>query len=50
MTSIMSQVLPNYYRDYNGKTLSISVLVKEYKSYLLTRNFSVATHKDKFCP
>ena len=50
MAAIMCQVLPQFYRDYNDKTLFISVSVKEYKPYLLTKKYSVATHNDNFCP
>ena len=48
MAAIMCQVLPQFYRDYNDKTLFISD--KEYKPYLLTKKYSVATHNDNFCP
>ena len=50
MAAIMCQVLPQFYRDYNDKTLFISVSVTEYKPYLLTKKYSVATHNDNFCP
>ena len=50
MAAIMCQVLPQFYRDYNDKTLFLSVSVKEYKPYLLTKKYSVATHNDSFCP
>ena len=46
----MCQVLPQIYRDFNDKTIFISVSVKEYKLYLLTKKYSVATHNDNFCP
>ena len=50
MAAIMCQVLPQFYRDYNDKILFLSVSVKEYKPYLLTKKYSVATHNDNFCP
>ena len=50
MAAIMCQVLPQFYRDFNDKTIFISVSVKEYKPYLLTKKYSVATHNDNFCP
>ena len=50
MAAIICQVLPQFYRDYNDKTLFLSVSVKEYKPYLLTKKYSVATHNDNFCP
>ena len=50
MAAIMCQVLPQFYRDVNNKTIFISVSVKEYKPYLLTKKYSVATHNDNFCP
>ena len=50
MAAIMCQVLPQFYRDYNDKTLFLSVSVKEYKPYLLIKKYSVATHNDNFCP
>ena len=46
----MCRVLPQFYRDYNDKTLFLSVTVKEYIPYLLTNKYSVATHNDNFCP
>ena len=49
MAAIMCQVLSQFYRDYNDKTLFLFVFVKEYKPYLLTNKYSVATHKDNFC-
>ena len=50
MAAIMCQVLPQFYRDYDDKTLFLCVSVKEYKPYLLTKKYSVATHNDNFCP
>ena len=50
MAAIMCQVLPQFYRDSNDKTLFLSVSVKEFKLYLLTKKYSIATHKDNFCP
>ena len=49
MAAIMCQVLLQFYRAYNDKTLFISVSLKEYKPYLLTKKYSVATHNDTFC-
>ena len=46
----MCQVLPQFYCDYNDKTLFLSVSVKEYKPYLLTKKYSFANHNDNFCP
>ena len=46
----MCQVLPLFYRDYNDRTFFLSVSVKEYKPYLLTKKISVATHYGNFCP
>ena len=37
MAAIMCQVLPQFYSDFNDKTIFISVSVKEYKPYLLTK-------------
>ena len=50
MAAIMCQALPQFYRDFNDKTIFISVSVKEYKPYLLTKKYSVATHNDNFSP
>ena len=50
MAAIMGQVLPQFYRDYNDQTLFLSVSVKEYKPYVLTKKYSIATHNDNFCP
>ena len=50
MAAIMCQVLPQFYRDYYDETLLISVSVKEYKPYLLTKKNSVAALNDNFCP
>ena len=41
---------PQFYRDYNDKTLFLSVSFKKYKPYLLTKKYFVATHNDSFCP
>ena len=49
MKAIVYQILPRIYQDYNDKTF-ISVSVKEYQPYLLTKNCSVAKHNDNFCP
>ena len=49
MAAIMCKVLPQFYRDYNDKTFFLSVSVKEYKPYRLTK-YSVATHNYNFCP
>ena len=46
----MCQVLPQFYWDFNDKRLFLSVSVKEYKPYLLTKKYSFATHNDNFCP
>ena len=50
MAAIMCQVLPQFYRDYDDKTIFLSVSVKEYKPYLFNKKYSVATHNDNFCP
>ena len=50
MAAIMCQVLTQFYRDYNDKSFFLSVSVKEYKPYLLTKKYSVATNNDNFCP
>ena len=50
MAAIMCQVLPQFYRDYNDKTLFLSASVKVYKPYLITIKYSGATHYDHFCP
>ena len=50
MAEIMCQVLPQFYRDYNDKTLFSSLSVKEYKPYLIVKKYSVATHNENFCP
>ena len=38
MAAMMCQVLPQFYRDFNDKTIFISVSVKEYKPYILNKN------------
>ena len=50
MAEIMCQVLPQFYRDYNDKTLFSSVSVKDYKPYLPIEKYTVATHNENFCP
>ena len=49
-SSINVSGFSQFYRDYNDKTLFLSVSVKEYKPYLLTEKYSIATHNDNFCP
>ena len=50
MAAIMCQVLPQFYRDFNDKSLFLSVSVMEYKPYLLSIKYYVAIHNDNFCP
>ena len=50
MAAIICQALIQFYRDYSDKIVFIAVSVKEYKTYLLAKKHSVATHSDNFCP
>ena len=46
----MSQVLPDFYKKFYEKAFFICVSVKDYKPYLPTSEYSVATQSDTFCP
>ena len=50
MAAVMCQVLPDYYRNFCEKALFICVSVKDYKPYLLTSEYNVASHNYTFCP
>ena len=49
MAAVMCQVLPHFYKKYCEKALFISVSVKDYRSYILTNEYVVASH-NSFCP
>ena len=50
MAAVMCQVLPDVYKKYCEKALFICVSVKNYRPYLLTNEYSVASHNNTFCP
>ena len=50
MASVMCQVLPDFYKKSCEKALFICVSFKDYKPYLLTNEYSVASHNYTFCP
>ena len=50
MAAVMCQVLPDFYKKFCEKSLFICVSVKDYKPYLLTSEYSVASHNCTFCP
>ena len=50
MAAVMCPVLPDFYKKFCEKALFICVSVKDYKSYLLTSEYSVASHNYTFCP
>ena len=50
MAAVMGQVLPDFYKKFCEKALFISVWVKDYKLYLLTSEYSDASHNYYFCP
>ena len=50
MAAVMCQVLPDFYKKFCEKALFICVSVKDYKPYLLTSEYSVASHNYTFCP
>ena len=49
MAAVMCQVLPHFYKKFCEKALFISVSVKDYRSYILTSEYVVASH-NSFCP
>ena len=49
MAAVMCQVLPHFYKTFCEKALFISVSVKDYRSYILTNEYVVASH-NSFCP
>ena len=50
MAAVMCQVLPDFYKKNFEKALFICVSVKDYKPYLLTSEYSVASRNYTFCP
>ena len=50
MVAVMCQVLPDIYKKFYEKALFICVSVKDYKPYLLTNEYSVASHNYTLCP
>ena len=50
MAAVVCQVLPDIYKKFYGKALFICVSVKDYKPYLLTIEYSVASRNYNFCP
>ena len=49
MAAVMCQVLPHFYKKICEKALFISVSVKDYRPYILTSEYVVASHHS-FCP
>ena len=49
MAAVMCQVLPDFYEKFCEKALFICVSVNDYKPYLLTSEYSVASHNYTFC-
>ena len=49
MAAVMCQVLPHFYKKICEKALFISVSVKDYRSYILTNEYVVAS-QNSFCP
>ena len=49
MAAVMCQVLPHFYKKFCEKALFISVSVKDYRPYILTSEYVVASH-NSFCP
>ena len=49
MAAVMCQVLPHLYKKFCEKALFISVSVKDYRPYILTSEYVVASH-NSFCP
>ena len=49
MAAVMCQVLPDFYKKFCEKALFICVSVKDYKPYLLTSEYYVASHNYTFC-
>ena len=50
MAAVICQVLPDFYKKFCEKALFVCVSVKDYKPYLLTNEYSVASHNYTFCP
>ena len=50
MAAVMCQNLPDFYEKICEKALFICVSVKDYKTYLFTNEYSVASHNYTFCP
>ena len=49
MAAVMCQVLPHFYEKFCEKELFISASVKDYRPYILTSEYVVASHNN-FCP
>ena len=49
MAAVMCQVLPHFYKKFCEKAFLISVFVKDYRPYILTSEYVVASH-NSFCP
>ena len=50
MAALMCQVIPDFLKKNCEKALFICLSVKDYKPYLLTNEYSVASHNYTFCP
>ena len=49
MAAVMCHILPHFYKKFCEKALFVSVSVKDYKPYILTSEYVVASH-NSFCP
>ena len=49
MAAVMCQVFKQFYKKCCEKALFISLSVKDYRSYILTDEYVVASH-NSFCP
>ena len=49
MAAVMCQALPHFYKNFCEKALFISVSVKDYRPYIPTSEYVVASH-NSFCP
>ena len=49
MAAVMFQVLPDFRKKIREKALFFCVSFKDYKHYLLTIEYSVASHNYTFC-
>ena len=50
MAGIMCQLLPEHYQHYSKTSIFISISSDSFGKFLVTAEYSVATHNNTFCP